>query len=512
MRMQTRSRDISRLLLLSVAAAALALFAFSGNLAHAATITVTTTTDELNSDGDCSLREAVQAANTDAAVDACAAGNGVDIIALSANTYTLSIPGAGEDANATGDLDITSAVGIVGVGSASTTIDGGGIDRVLHVLSGTLAATDLTIQHGRAGSGAGILNDATVILIDSSVTENTSYDADSPAGGILNNGFLALTDSTLTGNSSAGSGGGIGNYGTLSVTNSTLAGNSAAALGGGIDNRGTLTVLNSTFSENSALSGGAIGNLGMTTITNSTFAANSADEGGGINNKSEGTLTVTNSTLSGNSAATFGGAIINGGTVTFRNTILADSPSGGNCASHAPITDGGGNLQHPGTTCGGTITSADPLLDPAGPQANGAPTRTIALQPGSPAIDAALAIDCPVADQRWVSRSQGTGCDIGAFEREMPAAAVPDADNDGFDDAVEISVGTDSRRACGADAWPADTNNDTYSDMWDLVAFSGAFGQSGSARYDVSPAGAPDGFVDSFDLVRVAGLFGQSCQ
>ena len=45
-------------------------------IAWAATITVNTTTDELNADGDCSLREAIIAANTDAAIDACAAGSG----------------------------------------------------------------------------------------------------------------------------------------------------------------------------------------------------------------------------------------------------------------------------------------------------------------------------------------------------------------------------------------------------------------------------------------------------
>src|SRR3989344_1698657 len=68
--------------------------------AFAANITVNTTADELNSDGDCSLREAVQSANTDTAVDGCTAGSGTDTIIVPAGTYTLSIPGAGENANA----------------------------------------------------------------------------------------------------------------------------------------------------------------------------------------------------------------------------------------------------------------------------------------------------------------------------------------------------------------------------------------------------------------------------
>ncbi|HKJ71482.1 MAG TPA: CSLREA domain-containing protein, partial [Gammaproteobacteria bacterium] len=53
-------------------------------------ITVSETADELNSDGDCSLREAVRAANTDSAVDNCNNGTGAVIILVPAGTYQLS--------------------------------------------------------------------------------------------------------------------------------------------------------------------------------------------------------------------------------------------------------------------------------------------------------------------------------------------------------------------------------------------------------------------------------------
>ena len=76
--------------------------------AHATAITVNTTDDELNSDGDCSLREAIQAANTDTAVSGCLAGAGADIITLPDGLYTLTIIGPDEESNATGDLDVTS--------------------------------------------------------------------------------------------------------------------------------------------------------------------------------------------------------------------------------------------------------------------------------------------------------------------------------------------------------------------------------------------------------------------
>jgi hypothetical protein len=112
-----------------------------------------------------------------------------------------------------------------------------------------------------------------------------------------------------------------------------------------------------------------------------------------------------------------------------RNTIVANSPSGGNCRSlnNAPITDGGYNIDD-GTTCGFSAAnnskpSTNPLLDPDGLQRNGGPTKTIALLEDSPAIDAIpeSTNGCGTTitiDQRGVPRAQGAGCDIGAFEVE----------------------------------------------------------------------------------------------
>src|SRR5438034_814815 len=62
-------------------------------------IVVTVTNDELNNDSDCSLREAIQAANTDQTVSGCSAGVGVDVINLASTltggtTYTLSLDSA----------------------------------------------------------------------------------------------------------------------------------------------------------------------------------------------------------------------------------------------------------------------------------------------------------------------------------------------------------------------------------------------------------------------------------
>ncbi len=131
-----------------------------------ATINVNTTDDELNNDGDCSLREAIRAANTDTAVDGCDKGNGSDRINVPFGTYTLSINGQGEDNTATGDLDILDDLTIIGAGMDKTIIDGGGIDRVFHLVDDSscsyfeLTVSDLTIQNGDSpDEGSGILSD-----------------------------------------------------------------------------------------------------------------------------------------------------------------------------------------------------------------------------------------------------------------------------------------------------------------------------------------------------------------
>src|SRR5439155_6154677 len=152
------------------------------------------------------------------------------------------------------------------------------------------------------------------------------------------------------------------------------------------------------------------------------------------------TLTVTNCTFSGNG----GGAILStsGATGTVVNSILANSTLAGNCTlSGGTITDGGYNIDD-GTTCGFTgancatttgtsFCNTNPLLDPTGLASNGGPTQTIALEAGSPAINAGDESICsapPVEhlDQRGFVRPGAgtTNCSIGAYEFD---AAPPTA-------------------------------------------------------------------------------------
>jgi len=124
---------------------------------------------------------------------------------------------------------------------------------------------------------------------------------------------------------------------------------------------------------------------------------------------------VTNSTFSDNLGFFLGGGSIfnDAGTLTLRNTIVANSFRG-NCASFGSslVDDGGGNLDTDGT-CVGRI-SPDPLLGPL--QNNGGPTQTLAIPMASPAFGGANVANCPATDQRGVLRPQFLSCDIGAYE------------------------------------------------------------------------------------------------
>ncbi|MGH8248880.1 MAG: CSLREA domain-containing protein, partial [Gammaproteobacteria bacterium] len=192
------------------------LLALRGDGVQASNITVTVTNDELNTDGDCSLREAVQAANTDTAVDGCVAGAGPDTILLPAGTYALSITNAapaGENANLSGDLDLNSVLTISGAGAGATVIDGGQIDRVFHLLQASEATiSGLTIRNGLSTNGGGILASTATLSLESVTVSDNRADT----GGGISSSATGFTFSgvTVTGNTATGvfsGGGGIFN-------------------------------------------------------------------------------------------------------------------------------------------------------------------------------------------------------------------------------------------------------------------------------------------------------------
>jgi hypothetical protein len=203
----------------------------------------------------------------------------------------------------------------------------------------------------------------------------------------------------------------------LVVTNSTLSGNDTGAGGdggGGLEGGGT---------GGNGGGGGAISSSAGLAITNSTLSRNRAGPGGGGGGRDG----------SGDGGNGGSGGAISASVVSAKvaNSILAanapgaggsgsdrGSPGAGtNCSGL--ISDGGHNIAFP--TLGGcpaTFGKGDPMLDPAGRANNGGPTKTIALQKGSAAIDQvpAKGAGCPATDQRGITRPQGPACDIGAFE------------------------------------------------------------------------------------------------
>src|SRR5919198_990418 len=170
--------------------------------AQATVIQVNTHNDNFLNNGDCTLREAIRAANNDAAVDACPAGAGSDVITLPRGTFTLFIFGT-DDTDAAGDFDITSDVTIRGKGAGKSVVDGAGLDRVFHVPTGgspTVRFVGLTIQDGDASFGGGIANSSSgVVTVQSStITDNRG----GQGGGLYNgnSGQLVVRDSTVTDN------------------------------------------------------------------------------------------------------------------------------------------------------------------------------------------------------------------------------------------------------------------------------------------------------------------------
>ncbi len=358
--------------------------------ALATTITVTTTTDELNSDGDCSLREAIRAANWDVSVDGCQAGSDGDTIVLAGGVYQLTQVGIGENAGLSGDFDITSNLSIVGADAPSTIIDGIARDRVFEIFPNTTATlAHIAVQNGAipaGGGGGGGIRNLGSLTLDHSIVSSNRVEGGRPSGhggGIWNtDGTVTVRNSIVAGNvaaatgdsceDSGGEGGGIWNRrGTLTVIDSTIRDNRAEGVaedcvteggfGGGIkDSGGRVHIINSTLANNSGGSfGGVAGGLytyrGTVTIDRSIITENR----GGIYN--QGTMTITDSRISGNEAATGKGGARGGGVYSDYQLALRRSVVANNTAKE------GGGIYAKGTATieNSTISGNTALGDPA---------------------------------------------------------------------------------------------------------------------------------------------------
>ena len=344
--------------------------------------------------------------------------------------------GGGLHSNSSGDVVVSG-----GVFSENKARSGGGLGNEG---GGQLTITGTLFSANRADEkGGGILiQSGTVRMVDIDVVGNVAEAAVEAGGGIAYEGdklvsvgeAAAIERSRIRDNKSKGQGGGIDSRGDgpLDILTTTISGNSAA-MGGGIHHVGDapLEITRSTLSGNFAESGGGVftDGDGETTVENTTVSSNRAGQfGGGLLVSSR--LLMRNGTVAANGAAV-GGGINNGGgdfvgdgTVFLGNTIVASSPTGGNCAG--TMTSRGGNLDS-GNTCEFRELSDQPGTDPLlGPLSdNGGPTRTHALLAESPAQENAHCTDldpCPALDQRGVERPLFDRVDAGAFESELTPA------------------------------------------------------------------------------------------
>ena len=356
--------------------------------------TVTTTgehDDGACSSDDCTLLEAVNRVN--ASPDA----NTVNFAPGVTGTISTSMTPQG--------LAINSPVTINGPGALELSLNGGGEGRVLYNNAHNVVISGLGFRNGRVfvDDGAGIKNVGTLTLIDCGVSSNNAGSPPRGGGAVFNQGGATLTmiRCSLESNFTDRDGGAICNEGILAVTNCTFA-NNFASNGGGIMSRASgglarMTLRNCTIAWNTALSGG----MGF------------ADGGAGVYAEGDGQQNrVSNSLIAANVSYTFpatnpdvGGNFTSDG----HNFI-------GNAGFSTGFIDG---LK--GDQVGNIFQPRDPVIARIG--YNGGKTNTVALLPGSPAIntgDDSLAMS---TDQRSYARSGVS--DVGAFEfNGAPAQAT----------------------------------------------------------------------------------------
>jgi hypothetical protein len=411
--------------------------------ANAATIVVNATHDltgSFDDPGGCNLRDAITAANTNAPFDECpgdnGGGTGADTIVLQpGQTYKLTNHQTPENANASGDLDIT------GGGGTRIRSDGAGLATI--DADSTIFPGPADNTRGRAIevlAGAGAVTLERILVTGGGVTDSTG------GGGIRALAPLTLIDSEVSGNNvgllggAANFGGGgilIRSGGSLTLTGSTIADNVVEA--------------NSSQPSDSAPGGGIsyFASGGPLNVTNSTISGNRVDAAGGTNDLTEGggifwfgsshPMNLTNVTIANNSAVGAGaGASVTGGGIALsspdarlRGTILSGNQASddADCSQNAPSDD----LISAGDNVFGDTAACDPaggsndielVLPKLSSLSNfGGPTRTHLPNSGSPAINHGGA--CPATDQRGFFRVPVAPCDAGAVEVGAPAVLPP---------------------------------------------------------------------------------------
>jgi CSLREA domain-containing protein len=394
------------------------------------TFVVTTTADHddgVCASNDCTLREAINAAN------AASAASTITFAANVTGSITLSL----------GSLNVNRSTTIIGPGARLLSVNGNASYRIFYFSGGTSAISGLTITNGAVIGPPGgavtaapaIFNQGTLTVNDCTISGNQARGSDFTGSGgvdggtveggaIANSGTLTLNRCTLSGNSATGGRGGD-NFMT-----SAHAGHGGTGEGGAIfnDATGTLSINNCTFNGNGAIggaggngyfggnggdgSGGAVFNLGAMTVLAATLSGNAGTGGNGG--------TGNDPSKNGFPGVGIGGLGSSGGSSTVGDTISAgnNGNNGGGNDVNGTFTSNGYNLI--GNASGSTGFVNGTKHDQVGASANlgslhnnGGPTDTMALLAGSAAVNAGDP-NAPAQDQRYYLRNGAP--DVGAFE------------------------------------------------------------------------------------------------
>jgi CSLREA domain-containing protein len=415
------------------------------------TYTVTTFSDPLPGvcvPGDCSLREAVIAANASA---------GHDTIRMPAGAYNLIRTGPGGASQ--GDLDITDDVTLQKTGGGPVAVvDGHGpltTDRVFEITNADAVFHAVSARNGiapqegaasdpRHGGGIRVNATATLQMTGGAITSNTAPNTASLGGGLYNAGQVILTRVNVqTNKTDFGFGGGIFTPAAgLTIVDKSVIRDNTSGFGGGFSGLGTTVVANTMLRGNAAGLGGAgyISGGAAVTVANSTVAGNIVTDRGGAFRVRNATFHLEGSTVSDNEADLDGGGIAvqdDAGapstSVVLKNSILAGNTDNDGTVNRPDcydqtgglVTSSGGNVVGNQNGCSITAVATDDIGSQAAPfpsglqnlAFNGGPltvSLTFALKPLALARNNAA--NCEPTDQRGVPRNLGGQCDSGAYE------------------------------------------------------------------------------------------------
>jgi len=416
-----------------------------------------------------SIREAIEAANATEGADEIVFDFGHD------GPEVVLLTGT--------ELEITDSLTITGDGADLLTIDAQQMSRLFRVngeidfgLAGIALSNGLS-SHKNEGGGAIFGSDVNLTLLDS-VVENNRTTGEFAHGGAISAPNITLTNTIARSNRTEGDaaeGGAIFSDGYLALQASEISQNHTRgrnANGGGLSLHSS-EIAQSTLSGNStrgflAYGGGVFGqDGGEVRLTNTTISGNwtlgFAASGGAIHAGSQA-LAILQTTIAENwtqGVQTYAGLSAAFVEVSIYGSILSDNfklefesniPTTGTSAWQVDCSLISGF--HPlGEAAGeGNLFDVRPRLAPIA--ANGGPTKTHALLPDSPALDAgdpSILFASAEFDQRGagfprvVDGGGGLRIDIGAYESQgVPGYPAGDYNHDGIASAADYTVWRDT--------------------------------------------------------------------